>query len=127
MIINATTLDLLFMGFSAAFKEGLNAAPSHWKEVAMEVPSTTGTEVYAWLADIPRIREWLGERVINSLSTRGYAITNRDWESTVAINRPLRPARARRSRRADLRPAFGGVHHAMLRRAKLLRRGPSGW
>ena len=89
MLITPQGLDILFNGFKATFSEGAAmAAPmSHWKDVAMEVPSSTETETYAWLGDTPRMREWLGERVIKSLSLKGYRITNRTWESTIRVPR----------------------------------------
>ena len=87
MIINAGNITSLYTAFSGAFNVGFMAAPSQWQKIAMRVPSSTRSETYAWLAAIPRIREWLGERIVNNLAVRGYAISNRKFENTVSVGR----------------------------------------
>lgn len=87
MIINRTNLDKLFTGFDASFKAGMLAAPSLYQKVAMTVPSSTAENLYAWLGQIPRLREWLGDRRIKALATNGFSIKNRLFETTVEIPR----------------------------------------
>lgn len=87
MLLNATNLRSLYIGFSAAFQAGLGMAPSTYARIAMTVPSATRTQEYGWLGQMPRIREWIGERVIQGLSTYGYAIRNRPWELTIGVDR----------------------------------------
>jgi phage major head subunit gpT-like protein len=36
---------------------------------------------------MPAFREWLGDRVINSIKEHGYSITNRTFENTIGISR----------------------------------------
>jgi len=87
MIINQANLSSLYKGFSAVFKEAFESAPSLYQRIATEVPSTSRQEEYNWLGRVPRMREWLGERVIQNLSAYSYAIKNLDWEATVAVDR----------------------------------------
>jgi phage major head subunit gpT-like protein len=87
MIINQANLSSLYSGFSAIFKEGFDTASTLYPRVATEVPSATRQEEYKWLGRVPRMREWLGERVIQNLSAYSYTIKNRDWEATVAVDR----------------------------------------
>ncbi|WP_372426937.1 Mu-like prophage major head subunit gpT family protein [Salinarimonas chemoclinalis] len=87
MLINASNLDLIFKGFNTAFNKGLSEAPSRYRDVAMVVPSETGETEYGWLGETPAIREWLGDRHINSLMASSYTIKNRRFESTVAVQR----------------------------------------
>jgi hypothetical protein len=49
----------------------------------MTVPSSSASETLGWLGQFPKMREWLGDRVINSLAMHGWTITNRRFESTV--------------------------------------------
>jgi len=87
MIINQANITSLYRGFSAVFKEAFDtAAPIH-PRIATEVPSTTRQEEYNWLGRVPKMREWLGERVIQNLSAYSYTIKNRDWEATVGVGR----------------------------------------
>ena len=87
MLLNATNLRSLYIGYSTAFTQGLGMAASSYKDVAMVVPSTTRTQEYGWLGQMPRIREWIGERVVQGISTYGYAIRNRPWELTIGVDR----------------------------------------
>jgi len=87
MIINQANLVSLYRGFSAIFKEAFESANSLYARIATEVPSTSRQEEYNWLGRVPRMREWLGERVIQNLSAYSYTIKNRDWEATVGVDR----------------------------------------
>lgn len=53
----------------------------------MEVPSVSREENYKWLGQIPRMREWVGEREIQNLSASDYTIKNKDFELTIAVPR----------------------------------------
>ncbi len=87
MLLNATNLRSLFIGYNTSFANGLGMAASTYERVAMRVPSTTRSQEYGWLGQMPRIREWIGERVIQSLNVYGYTIRNRPWELTVSVDR----------------------------------------
>jgi phage major head subunit gpT-like protein len=87
MIINQANLSSLYRGFSAIFKEVFDNAAVLYPRVATEVPSTSREEQYNWLGRVPKMREWLGERMIQNLSAYSYTIKNRDWEATVALDR----------------------------------------
>ncbi|WP_439596464.1 Mu-like prophage major head subunit gpT family protein [Falsiroseomonas sp.] len=87
MIINSGNLRSLYTGFSAAFQVGLTGAPSQWRRIAMEVPSTTKANDYGWLKDLPKIREWIGERVLHNLETGDYRLVNKPWELTIGVDK----------------------------------------
>ncbi|MCA9772448.1 MAG: Mu-like prophage major head subunit gpT family protein [Myxococcales bacterium] len=87
MLVNAGAISTVFRGFNAAFNKGFEGAKSHHKRVATIVPSSAREENYGWLAQLPKMREWVGDRVIHSLALHGYAITNKLFESTIAVKR----------------------------------------
>jgi len=87
MIINSQNLSFIFTGFNAAFSQGFADAKPAWSSVAMRVPSTAQDEVYGWLNQIPGMREWIGPRIINSISANGYTIGNRTFENTIGVQR----------------------------------------
>lgn len=87
MIINSGNLDILFTGFKAAFQGAFTGANTFHKNVALTVPSSTATEKYGWLGQMPQLREWLGPRVVKNLVAHSYAIENLDFESTVSVPR----------------------------------------
>lgn len=88
MIVNGANLRMLGVGFSTAFKRGVSRNPNpQYRRIAMVVPSATAANQYGWLGDMPRIREWIGDRVIKSIRTHGYTIENRDFEFTLGVKR----------------------------------------
>ncbi|MBB4199060.1 hypothetical protein CCR94_16320 [Rhodoblastus sphagnicola] len=86
-IITPSVLDAIFQGFNFQFNGGLRSVEPTWKRVAMETSSTAAAENYGWLGQMPRIREWVGDRVANALDSFGYQIRNRTFESTVTVKR----------------------------------------
>lgn len=87
MIINKSSLSSLGTGFKAHFQQGLGMHEGQYKPFVTEVTSTTGTEEYGWLGKMPRMREWIGDRVLNGLALHGYTIRNRKFELTVEVGR----------------------------------------
>ena len=71
--------------FRVDFEKGKTQAESIFGKVATEVPSSTTSNTFGWLGDMPNMKEWIGDRVLNDVSTHGYTITNKDYESTVQI------------------------------------------
>lgn len=87
MIINAGNLRALYVAFSAAFASGLGMAESNFTKIASVVPSTTRSNEYGWLGKFPKMREWLGDRVVNGMAAHGYSIRNKSFELTVGVDR----------------------------------------
>jgi len=87
MLINGANIAFLFQGFNASFNKGLQAAPSRYKDVAMVIPSATLETTYGWLGQFPRLREWLGDRVIKNLESHSYAVKNKLFETSVKVKR----------------------------------------
>lgn len=87
MIINPQTLRGVYTGFNILFNQAFDGQKPTYEKVATVVPSTTDTETYAWLGDIPGMREWIGDREIQNLTGSGYTIRNKDFEMTVGVDR----------------------------------------
>ncbi|QEA14271.1 Mu-like prophage major head subunit gpT family protein [Comamonas flocculans] len=87
MQINHSNLAILNQAFSGAFRGALAQAAPMWSQAATLVPSTTAETKYAWLGQITRFREWIGERQIQNLVLHDYAIKNKTFENTVAVGR----------------------------------------
>ena len=87
MLVNRETLADLFVAFKAAFMEGFGKAEVQSAMVRLDVPSSTTEEHYAWLGQWPKLKEWLGDRVIEQLKAHDYRIKNKKFESTVGVQR----------------------------------------
>lgn len=60
---------------------------ANWAPLVMEIESNKDTETYAWLGQIPTMREWLDERAVQSLAESKYTLTNKLWEATLGVDR----------------------------------------
>ena len=85
--ITPALLEAMFEGFNTRFSQAYAGVKPEWGRVAMEVSSSASAENYGWMSQISRIREWLGDRVVNSLKSYGYRIANRTFESTQGVPR----------------------------------------
>lgn len=77
----------LYTGIKTTFNKAFNETEATWQKIATEVPSTSKSENYAWLGKFPKLRKWIGEKVIKRLEAHGYTLTNDDYESTIAIHK----------------------------------------
>lgn len=87
MIINSENLAAVRTGFNTAYKKGLGQASSQYALIATTVPATTREQKYGWLGKIPRVREWIGPRVVQNLTQHDYAIKEKKLELTLAVDR----------------------------------------
>ena len=87
MIINRANISNLFTGYKAAFQQAFDGAPVDYDKVAMEVPSSTSQEQYAWLGQTTQFREWAGDRFIQNIRSYDYTIKNKSFENTVSVAR----------------------------------------
>lgn len=87
MIVNSVTLNGIYTGFNTLFNRAFEGQTPQYTKIATVVPSSTSEETYAWLGDIPGMREWIGDREIQNLSGSGYTIRNKEFELTVGVKR----------------------------------------
>lgn len=85
MLINASTISGLFTSLKATFNKAFEGAPAIWEKTAMKIPSSAREENYAWLSRFPRMREWIGEKVVKALEAFKYTIPNKKFEATIAV------------------------------------------
>lgn len=72
MIITPQALRGIYTAFNTVFNKAFEGQHPTYEKVATVVPSTSESETYAWLGDIPGMREWIGEREIQNLSGSAY-------------------------------------------------------
>ena len=85
MVINQQNLDSLYRGYSTAFNKAFNDAETNYSKIAMTVPSSTRETTYAWMGQIPSMREWIGDREIQNLIAHDYTIKNKTYELTTRV------------------------------------------
>lgn len=85
MIVSGSNLSILFTTYSTLFNKAFEESAIQHPKIAMTVPSNSKDMTYAWLGQMPRMREWIGDREIQNLMAHSYTIKNRDFELTTEI------------------------------------------
>ena len=87
MQISPTNLTFLFNAWNLQFQSGYKSTTPWWSKICTKKTSTTEQESYAWASRVAQLREWFGERQMRSVGTYVQTIINRDFESTVEVDR----------------------------------------
>ena len=87
MIVNKANLTAVFINLNTIFNKAFDAAPSLWQKTTMLVPSGSAQNDYTWMSRFPKMRKWVGDKVIKQLEAFKYTVINDDWEATVEVDR----------------------------------------
>lgn len=93
MDTNRENMQEFFNSLETRFKAGMEASrsprPGHMRldDVAMSSPVNGSAVVHAWLTQLPGMRKWLGDRVIENLLSGKLTVANDDFESTISVPR----------------------------------------
>lgn len=87
MILNSQALKDLFVGFRGDFNTGFRSVTPQWSQVATLVPSATAENLYAWLGQFPRLREWVGDRQLHKMAANAYRLENQKFEASIEVKR----------------------------------------
>ena len=87
MLVTPSNLQAMFTGYNTRFNGILKASEPKYKAFAMDMASSGESNVYAFMARLARMREWLGERVIQNLASYRYELKNRTFEATFGVER----------------------------------------
>jgi phage major head subunit gpT-like protein len=88
-LVTSDFLSALLTNYRAIFKEQLSQKEreADYKPFTLEVQSDRNKESYNWLEAVPAMSEWIDERKVFGISPQFYEITNKNWESTFAVDR----------------------------------------
>ena len=87
MIINNDNIRFLNTVYNAAFKRGLEGGAADVEALLRRRCLSPRKNLYAWLGQFPKLREWVGDRQVLSLMNNGYEIENKPFELTVKVPR----------------------------------------
>ncbi len=85
MPVTAAQLAAADTNFRALYTRGLGAGFNALNPAVMTVNSSAATETHGWLADLPAIREKLGEYVRSEIQRLGYSLDNKTYGGIVDI------------------------------------------
>ena len=80
-------LDTMFLDFATLYQTSYDQTTPYWNKLAMEVKSDTEAIVTAWMDRLPRLRKWIGPRVIHSPVVNARTLIHADHELTVSVPR----------------------------------------
>ena len=86
-IVKSDIPQLFRAGLKTLFFQTFTETQANWDKVTTRVPSDKDTENYAWLGALPGVQEFLDERKTQDMAAYSYAIKNKTWESTIAVDR----------------------------------------
>ena len=86
-IVKSDIPQLFRAGLKTLFFQTFAETVANWDKVTTVIMSDKDTEQYAWLGALPGVREFLDERQAQDMAPYSYAIKNKTWESTVAVDR----------------------------------------
>lgn len=87
MIITQANLDALRVTFGSQFAAGYGSAETWHERITTQIPSNSKSNTYGWVAQLLKMREWIGPRVAQNLSEHVYTLVNKSFESTVEVDR----------------------------------------
>jgi len=85
MIQGAAELGDLGLRLRSIYEAEKSKYEPRYKKFALVLPSDQETENYAWLDDVEGVREFVGERVFETLRMTTWAVKNKKWERSVGI------------------------------------------
>lgn len=85
IITDAFLKQAIYTNLDLSFQNAWQAGESWADKVSMKVPSNTRSTRHAWLTNVGKFKEYLGEKQVERLSTRAYVLTNKKYELTIEI------------------------------------------
>ena len=87
MDITPSVLRNMRNTFSSLFRGAYDRTPVMYPQLCTTVPSTSGQNNYGWMAQLPKMREWIGARAFQNLITQAYVLENKEWELSFSVPR----------------------------------------
>jgi phage major head subunit gpT-like protein len=72
---------------TAKFDEGARAYRPFYPRICTIRSSKRKEENYGMLGNMPKVREWIGERLFQRLRAASYLLANKDWEDSLEIDK----------------------------------------
>ena len=85
--LRSSVLDPFFLNLDTMYQQGYMEGESTYEQWSQTVVSTSKTSVHGWMDKFPRLREWIGPRIVETLVAQVYSLTNKKFELTVGVSR----------------------------------------
>lgn len=86
-ILNSETLKAVSVVFKNEFNKVFEKYTTNYDEVATVIKANAISVNYAWLGDMPMMKEWIGDRDVKALKDYEYIIKKKRYEATIGVDR----------------------------------------
>lgn len=88
-VLNNSEMRSFARNARAIFYDALKASPADAfiQSLFYIIQSNSITEEFFMLRGIPKMRQWVGDRRIKSLTAAFFTISKKDWEATISVSR----------------------------------------
>ncbi len=87
MLTKGDIPKLLLAGMKTNFMKAFEIAQKEHLNVSTVIRSGKSSETYPWLGAVPKMNEWKDERIPQAMLEHNFAIANRDFEASIAVDR----------------------------------------
>jgi len=87
MQITTSNLSFFFSQMNNQFWTAYTTSPIWHDKVAQVIPSSTDQNVYGWVGQLDKVREWIGPRVEHNPAPQTYILANKLFELTESVDR----------------------------------------
>ena len=87
-IVNSDFLSAVLTNFKAIFTDSFDNAGTQWAEIAGLIDGISGDKVTLdWLGQVPKMREWAGNKIVYGAGNYTFTINIKDFEATIGVLR----------------------------------------
>ena len=72
MLVNKSNLSQIFINLRTSYNKAFDAAPTTWEKTTTKIISGGSQNDYGWLSRFPKMREWIGDKVLKALAAHKY-------------------------------------------------------
>ncbi len=85
--LRSSTLDPFFLSLDTLYQQGYMEGESTYEQWSQTVSSNSKSTVHGWMDKFPKLKEWIGPRVVETVVAQAYSLQNKKFELTVGVSR----------------------------------------
>lgn len=86
-ILDRARLDAAYVTFSTLFDMQLARTPTDFQDICTVMPVASTVTEFKWLGDVPKMKEWIGQRALNKLRAETHQIRTKNWANGIEVER----------------------------------------
>jgi phage major head subunit gpT-like protein len=84
--LNRSVVEAAYVVFSTVFNMKLQNTPNTYDKIATVVPGVSERVEFKWMADLPVMKRWVGDRFLTKLRAEGVALTPEWWANGLEVD-----------------------------------------